>query len=320
MLAEIGDPRLEVMDVDSMEFCYVPAGRFWMGSDEKDEMAYDDERPAGWYDIPYAYWMGRYPVTNAQFNVFVKEGGYQNERWWGLAKRAESWSKAGFKGSNDNKPRMEPHNYGSPFNLPNHSVVGVSWFEAMAYIEWLKVRWQSKLPKGWTVVLPNEPEWEKSARGGEKIVATPLVSAPNNGLNVSVGKVSLVANQKPHRRYIWGDEPMPNLANYDATGIGTTSVVGCFADGASPYGCEELNGNVWEWSRSEWMDTYPYEAGKREDLTLHNKPRVLRGGAFDVNELLVRCASRDGYLPYYQYRDLGFRVVVVAVFPFTSGL
>jgi formylglycine-generating enzyme required for sulfatase activity len=319
-LAEIGDPRPAVMDGDRMEFCYVPAGRFWMGSDENDEMSYDDERPAGWYDIPYAYWIGRYPITNAQFGVFVKDGGYQNERWWGLAKSAGYWSKAGFKGGNDDKPRMQPHDYGAPFNLSNHPVVGVSWFEAIAYIEWLKVRWQSKLPKGWTIVLPNEPEWEKAARGGEKIPEIPMVSVPNNGLNVPLGKVNLVANQNPRRRYTWGDEPIPALANYDATGINTTGAVGCFADGASPYGCEELNGNIWEWSRSEWINKYPYEADKRENLTLHNKPRVLRGGTFNVDERYVRCAFRGWDSPYGQYGGDGFRVAVVVVSPFTSGL
>ncbi len=307
-LAEIGDPRPEVMDVDRMEFCYVPAGRFWMGSDEKDEMASEDERPAGWYDIPYSYWMGRYPVTNAQFNAFVKEGGYQNERWWTLAKSAECWSKAGFKGGNDESPRHQPHDYGIPFNLPNHPVVGVSWFEAIAYIEWLKMRWQSKLPKGWTVALPNEPEWEKAARGGEKIVAMPIASAPNNGFDIPISKLNLVTNDIPRRRYAWGDQPMPNWANYITTGIQTTSSVGCFCDGFSPYDCEEMNGNVAQWSRSIWSLKTPTELGNSELY-------VFRGGAFSYISTEARCAYRLGEPPDTQYIHIGFRVAVVAVFP-----
>lgn len=328
MLAEIGDPRPEVMDVDSMEFCYVPEGRFWMGSDEKDEMAFEDERPAGWYDIPYAYWMGRYPVTNAQFGAFVNDGGYQNESWWGLAKSAGYWSKAGFKVDNDDKPRMQPHNYDVPFSMSNHPVVGVSWYEGMAYLEWLKVRWQSKLPKGWTVALPNEPEWEKAARGGEKIPVKPSFSNSHKQFNILINRLGYINNQNTRRRYTWGDNPDPNLANYDSTDIETTSTMGCFSQGMSPYGCEELNGNVLEWLRSAWGDKasypeykYPYNTKDgRENFALHKKPRVLRGNSFLNNVKKIRCAYRSRNYSSSQYKTIGFRVSIIAVSPFPSRL
>ncbi|ADE15441.1 conserved hypothetical protein [Nitrosococcus halophilus Nc 4] len=119
-----------------------------------------------------------------------------------------------------------------------------------------------------------------------------------------------VAKGKEGQAYPWGNEPDSNKANYIDTGIGATSPVGCFPGGASPYGCEEMSGNVWEWTRSLKGD-YPYpeegkERQKREDL----RARVLRGGAFNSGAKLVRCAYRFPNAPVVLALFIGFRVVV----------
>ena len=289
-LGKLGDPRPEVMAVEGMHFCHVPAGPFWMGSDD-DPDAYDDEKLAHSLDIPYDYWMARYPVTNAQYRPFVEDPkGYRNDRWWtkdGLAWRED---------------RTGPRDYGEPFNLSNHPVVGITWYEALAYTRWLTEALcaAGALPDGCRVRLPSEAEWEKAARGGLETPVEPAygpASATNAGARTT--------NPLPKRRYPWGDEADPGLANYGESGIDAASAVGCFYKGRSPYGCEEMSGNVWEWTRS-----LGGKESEDEDAAW-NVPRVLRGGSFNYLAALVRCAGRGRYPPDYFNPDLGVRVVVV---------
>ncbi len=110
-------------------------------------------------------------------------------------------------------------------------------------------------------------------------------------------------------RYPWGNESDPNRANYDDTGIGLTSAVGCFPGGASPYGVEDLSGNVWEWTRSLY-ENYPYDPGDGRENLEEEGSRVLRGGAFGFAADYVRCASRVTWGPGYRVLNRGFRVVV----------
>ena len=180
--------------------------------------------------------------------------------------------------------------------LGNHPVVFVDWFDAMAYCEWLTKKLQGwkgtpaelagRLRQGWRVTLPSETQWEKAARGTD-------------------GRV-----------YPWGKKEDPNRANYDKTGIGTTSAVGCFGKGKSPYGCLDMAGNVYEWTLSLYKE-YPYDPKDgRENLEDKKGSRVLRGGTFLNNEHDVRCAYRYNSNPDLADANSGFRVVLS---PFLSG-
>ena len=229
------------------------------------------------------YYIARYPVTVAQFRAFVEDSGY------------------------------EPRDSDSLRGVDNHPVVRVSWHEALAYCDWLtqKLREWEGMPEplatllreeDWAVTLPSEAEWEKAA------AAEPLLGSSSQ-------RSELLAHK---RRYPWGDEPDPNRANYDDTGIGTTSAVGCFPGGASPYGVEDLSGNVWEWTRSLYQD-YPYDpADGRENLEAGDDVfRVVRGGSFYLTAVYVRCAARIGWDPNFRFGVDGFRVVVA---PFSQSV
>lgn len=312
VLAQLGDPRPEVMTIEGMEFCHVPAGSFVMGSGDDDDVADDDEKPQQDYDIPYDYWIGRYPVTNAQFQVFVEAGGYAEARYWPEAKNAGRWEDGAVQSWRDNKPRREPYDYGEPFILPNHPVVGIMWYEALAFTRWLT----EQMPGGWQARLPNEPEWEKAARGGKQVARMAVARSLNDLASDVQQVVDLQSNEQPARRYPWDGDPDSERANYEDTDLGTTSAASCFPQGSSFCGAEEMSGTVWEWLRS-LHDEYPYPSDietiqQRENLSAGDMTlRVLRGGAFNIAARLVRCAYRFRYGPYVGVDSIGFRVVAV---------
>ncbi|WGZ96418.1 MAG: SUMF1/EgtB/PvdO family nonheme iron enzyme [Candidatus Thiothrix putei] len=117
---------LNVRGLPDIDWVEIPAGEF----------TYQDGEHLS---LP-TYKMSRYPVTNAQFQVFVADGGYENDEWWeGLQK---------------------------PDSLPNHSwtegnrpVERVDWYESIAFCRWLSAKTNQEIR------LPTEQEWEKAARG-----------------------------------------------------------------------------------------------------------------------------------------------------------
>jgi len=96
----------------------------------------DDEKPAHRLSLA-AFEISQYPITNAQFQAFVAGGGYGQGRYWREAEAAGYWQDGYFKGLFDNQPRRGAYDFGPPFHLPNQPVVGVSWYEAVAFCPWL---------------------------------------------------------------------------------------------------------------------------------------------------------------------------------------
>jgi formylglycine-generating enzyme required for sulfatase activity/predicted phosphodiesterase len=272
-LGQAGDHRI-VVDLRTQEakdkmFIEIPAGEFWMGAQKEynqeknyDQEAYGDESPVHLVSLK-SFLIGRYPVTVSQYELFVNEEGYLRDVFW----------QAGGK-NNYNKPEE----WEQQLSFPNRPVIGVSWFEAMAFCMWAGIR------------LPSEAEWERAARG-------PGVM---------------------YQKYPWGNEPIdPLYANYNGAGISHASPVGCFPGGNTVWNLgvglwlSDMVGNVWEWC-SDWKGDYRLEpdsdlsGGKPDYLGLG---RVLRGGSWDRVPKDCRCTYRSSCGPVGRRSTIGFRVV-----------
>ncbi len=176
-----------------------------------------------------------------------------------------------------------------PRGLENHPVVHVTWRDALAYCRWLsEVTCKS-------ITLPSEAEWEKAASWEQ-------------GRETSKQGIR-------GRSYPWGDEWDETRCSSRELGLGSTTPVGIFPEGASPSGCLDMAGNVWEWTRSIYKD-YPYDpTDGRENLEAGDEVRrVLRGGSFNFNQDYARCSYRFWVLPGDAWDDDGFRVVVSPIF------
>jgi iron(II)-dependent oxidoreductase len=178
----------------------------------------------------------------------------------------------------------------------NCPAVRISWHEARAYCAWLTEVWRAEgvIADDEVVRLPSEAEWEKVARGSDG------------------------------RPWPWGDGWDETRCNTDELGLGDTCAVGMFPQGASPYGCLDMAGQVWEWTASLWGKgwsklefKYPYEpADGRENLAAGDEVRrVLRGGSFYYYRDSARCAYRYRGSPNRRLRNRGFRVVVSPISP-----
>jgi len=249
------------------EMVLVPAGSFLMGTKpeelddlfvlmekEKKGMPYEQrlrEAPQFEMYLP-AYEIDRYPVTNAEYAAFIADTDLEPPVHW-----------------NGKEP---------PEELVDHTVVNVTWLDAVAYCEWLS----GKIGERYR--LPTEAEWEKAARGTDG------------------------------RRYPWGDEWNPDLCNCERRIRGTTPVGKYSPNGDSPWGCADMICNVWECCSSRYGGTeltprfkYPYNPiDGREDMNVDDI-RILRGGSFLNGRGRARCAYRGRGAMTHRNDHTGFR-------------
>jgi formylglycine-generating enzyme required for sulfatase activity len=158
----------------------------------------------------------------------------------------------------------------------DHPVVSVSWRDTVAYAAWLA----KTTSQPWR--LATEAEWEKAARWDP---AT-----------------------RHARIYPWGDSFEQWRCNTHGSGKDTTTPVGTYATGASPFGAQDMAGNVWEWTSTLYRP-YPYNpTDGREDID-STVSRVLRGGSWNDGPQVARAAFRAYDNPDLLYGFIGFRVV-----------
>jgi len=167
--------------------------------------------------------------------------------------------------------RREPFFWrNSRFNALAQPVVGVNWYEAMAYAAWLTQA------TGASYRLPTEAEWEWAAR-------------------------------RNIRRFAWNGDWDAARCNSSESRLGQPSPAGVYSRGATPDGLHDLSGNVFEWTATLYRP-YHYDPGDgREDLLVDGL-RVVRGGSWYTNRTDVRCAYRNWNYPRCWDDDLGYRI------------
>jgi formylglycine-generating enzyme required for sulfatase activity len=221
------------------EMVRIPEGWFWMGC----ESGRDDEKPVHrvWVD---AFDLAIHQVTNGEYAGFLAATGASNPLCWNV----------------------------EPFNDPRMPVVGVSWYDAVAYCEWLNQ------VTGKRYRLPTEAEWERAGRGGAE------------GLE-----------------YPWGDGPPELLPDYPKRWKQGPEPVGRYAP--NPYGLYNMGENVHEWC-VDWYDADYYARSPERNPSgpVDGTRRASRGGSWRHHIKVTRTAARSSIPPEFRYADYGFRV------------
>ncbi|MCZ6676090.1 MAG: SUMF1/EgtB/PvdO family nonheme iron enzyme [Candidatus Poribacteria bacterium] len=239
-------PREIMIEPLNYPLVYVPEGPFIMGTLPTGLRKTDHEEPQREVTLD-AYHIGKYLVTNAQYAQFVEATGYY-------------------------PPRFHTD---SRFNAPDCPVVGVSWHDAQAFLDWLNGL------RNTAYRLLTEAEWEKAARGVDG------------------------------REYPWGNEWAPAKANTSESRLKRLTPIGSYPDGISPCGCYDMAGNVYEWC-VDWFhpQTYRYAPAQNPQGPVEGRRKVVRGGAWvGRGEFAARCANRAAYEPIEAPHCVGIRIV-----------
>lgn len=278
-LSQLGDPRFNAdlwyLPVDeTLGFVRIPAGKFLMGSDDKDKHAREREKPQHEVELP-DYWIAKYPVTVAQYRSYEEKSG--------------------------NKRNIER----SMQEILNHPIVAVTWYEALEYTKWLDEElrkaakgrktegekhlfWKGLAEGKLQATLPSEAEWEKASRGTSGNIYPWGNNFDSDKTNVSSTKIGGISSV--------GCFPAWQHGLYDMSG-----------------NVWEWTRSLWGKDLFDPYYTYPYEIKDKERENFNaekNIYRILRGGSFDNESDRSRCACRNGNNPVHGFGYFGFRVVV----------
>lgn len=253
----------------------IPEGSFVLGA-VWDAFAYDNEQPAHIVHVP-AFKIDRLLVTNQEYAHFVEEGGYRRREWWSdegwTWRERENWSMPLYWSKNGQGWRARSM-FEEGSLEPTHPVSGISWYEAEAYARFAGKR------------LPTEAEWERAASGSARAHAS-------------------------KRRFSWGASgPTSALCNFNNHFWGTTPVGG-FPHGATPEGCLDMTGNVWEWTAAAFapfpgFEPFPYP--EYSEVWFDGDHRVLKGGSWATRPSVLRTSFRNFFRRHFRIAFAGVRL------------
>ena len=254
----------------SLPMLPIPPGRFLMGSPPEEEGRYDDEGPQHEVELQ-EFFLTQTPITQAQWRAVAL---------WQLQEHedAELWPE-----TLDPDP-VNKLGDAERFIGPQRPVVNVSWNDAMAFCQRLRLR------TGKNYTLPSEAQWEYACRAG---TSTPF----HFGETIS----SELANYNGTETY--GDSPKGMY-------LETTTDVGMFP--ANAWGLHDMHGNVWEWCADYWHPNYKEALeDERPWMDVNAKEsifRLLRGGSWYSLPRYCRSAYRNIDHPGFRLNSFGFRV------------
>jgi ergothioneine biosynthesis protein EgtB len=263
----------------------VEGGLFWLGYGEDSgraggrsefpAFAFDNEKPAHQVFLEN-FAIDRAPVSNGDFLQFIRNGGYRDFRWWfsegWQVVSKEQWQAPLYWEVHDGQWMIRDFNGLHPVeSKADEPVSHVSYYEASAYAKWAGKR------------LPTEAEWEKAASFD-----------PKNG---------------DRKAFPWGDDladqSKGNLLENELWGV---APVGAFPGGQSLYGCQQMIGDVWEWTSSDYV---PYPGFKSEFDEYNDKwfvnQKVLRGGSYATPQIHIRSTYRNFFHAHERWMISGFR-------------
>jgi iron(II)-dependent oxidoreductase len=255
---------------------FVAGGPFTLGVDAASEpFSLDNERPAHTVDVA-PFWIGRVPVTNRQWSEFIADGGYHRADLWsqrGWAHRIEAGLERPKFWSAEGTRRRFGVEEAVP---PDEPVQHVGYFEAEAFAAWAGAR------------LPTEVEWEKACAWDPAA--------------------------KARRAWPWGSAaPSADVANLGgALGMALRPAqVGAYPGGASAYGAEQMIGDVWEWTSSDftpWPGFTPMIYRQYSEPFFGGDYKVLRGGSWAVASSVIRPSFRNWDHPIRRQIFTGVRL------------
>lgn len=275
---------IHLNDNITLELVKVPAGSFIMGSENNP-----DEMPKAITKIEKPFWIGKFEITNQQYNLFDTTHDSRTEYRHGF-----QFGRRGY-----------------PLNTPQQPVVRVSWQEAVEYCKWLSKE------TGMEFALPTESQWEWACRAGSNTPYWFGESGANFSKNENLGDIRLkeFATCSYHKNYesvriidnpsVY-DDWIPRDASYDDGGF-VSEGVGRYR--GNPWDIADMHGNVSEWTMSSYKP-YPYKDNDgRNDINETDK-RVARGGSWYDRPYKSTSSYRTAYRPYQKVFNVGFRVVM----------